>query len=326
MLQDTFHSAERLDDVCAVIVQVPQLAVVPLMRPPERVQAQQAVLLEVRSHAPALVVREGVPVLLEQGVDAGDAAVPRIFEIFERQPPVLRLSLLPFQRVLGPYPLRVVELSLPGLDVPVEVRDELFLFVRHAGAEVRYAGIRLNAVLEIRLGNQDVPHGEHAESSDFFRGVENHWGETAGHLGVEPDLDAGLDLVLALDQQVEQLLRVHRRLSVVRHQPDERRVPLVHNLGERRRARRHQHLSNPVLKLLQSLVVHPEKRLRGSLLRLLVLQVPNPILLREVFRRHPRLGHDPNLEAAHVEQQVGVIARVHGDESVVPLERGDGPG
>ena len=105
MLQDTFHSAERLDDVCAVIVQVPQLAVVPLMRPPERVQAQKAVLLEVRSHAPALVVREGVPVLLEQGVDAGDAAVPRIFEIFERQPPVLRLSLLPFQRVLGPYPL-----------------------------------------------------------------------------------------------------------------------------------------------------------------------------------------------------------------------------
>ncbi len=31
-----------------------------------------------------------------------------------------------------------------------------------------------------------------------------------------------LDLVLALDQQVQQLLRVHRRLPEVRHQPDQR--------------------------------------------------------------------------------------------------------
>lgn len=37
-------------------------------------------------------------------------------------------------------------------------------------------------------------------------GVEHHGGETRGHLRVEPDLDSRLDLVLALDQQVQHLL------------------------------------------------------------------------------------------------------------------------
>jgi len=37
-------------------------------------------------------------------------------------------------------------------------------------------------------------------------------------------------------------LRVDRRLAEVGHQPDERRVPLVDDLGEGSRARAHQHL------------------------------------------------------------------------------------
>mmetsp|Transcript_10204 Transcript_10204/g.41240 ORF Transcript_10204/g.41240 Transcript_10204/m.41240 type:complete len:678 (+) Transcript_10204:3871-5904(+) len=171
-----------------------------------------------------------------------------------------------------------------------------------------------------------MAHREHAEAANLLGCVEDDWGESAGHLGVEANLDAGLNFVLALDQQVKQLLRVHCRLPVVGHQPDERRVPLVHNLGECRRARRHQHLPHPVLKLLQRLIVNPQKRLSGSLLGLLVLQVPDPILLREVLGRHPRLGHDANLETAHVEQQVRVIPRIHRHKAIVPLERGDGPG
>src|SRR5689334_22495900 len=37
VLQDALHTAQRLDHVRPVVVQVPQLAVVPLVRPPERV-------------------------------------------------------------------------------------------------------------------------------------------------------------------------------------------------------------------------------------------------------------------------------------------------
>jgi len=48
---------------------------VPLVGPPERVLAHDLVLLEEGAHAPALVVGERVAVLLEERVDARDAAV-----------------------------------------------------------------------------------------------------------------------------------------------------------------------------------------------------------------------------------------------------------
>ena len=40
-------------------------------------------LLEVCAHAPALVIGQGVAVLLEQGVDTGDATVPRVLQILQ---------------------------------------------------------------------------------------------------------------------------------------------------------------------------------------------------------------------------------------------------
>lgn len=55
--------ATHLDHVRAVVVQVPQLAVVALMRPPEGILPQDLVLLEVRPHAPPLIVGQRVPVL-----------------------------------------------------------------------------------------------------------------------------------------------------------------------------------------------------------------------------------------------------------------------
>ena len=90
MLEDALDAAERLDDVRAVVVEVPQLAVVPLVRPPEGVEARNVELRELRADAPALVVRERVAVLLEERVDARDAAVPAVLEVLERQAPVLR--------------------------------------------------------------------------------------------------------------------------------------------------------------------------------------------------------------------------------------------
>lgn len=75
-----------------------------------------------------------------------------------------------------------------------------------------------------------MAHGQHAQASQLFGGVEHHRGEPTGHFGVQANLDTGLDLVLALDQQVQQLLGVDHSLAEVGHETDQSRVPLVHNL------------------------------------------------------------------------------------------------
>ena len=75
-----------------------------------------------------------------------------------------------------------------------------------------------------------MTHRQHAQTSELLWRVEHHRWETTRHLGVETDLDSGLDLVLALDKKIEQLLRVDDRLTEVRHQANQSCVPLVHDL------------------------------------------------------------------------------------------------
>jgi len=118
VLKNALDTSQSLDDVGSVVVQVPELAVVPLMRPPERVVFDQVVGLEVLTHTPALIVGEGETVLLEECVDSRNAVVPRFFQVVQGQTPILGLGLLAFERVLGPNPLRVYELALPRLNVP----------------------------------------------------------------------------------------------------------------------------------------------------------------------------------------------------------------
>ena len=103
------NSSQSLDHVRAIVVQVPELAVVTLMRPPERVLLQHLVRLELGPHPPPLVIGQGVSILLEQGVDPRDTSVPRIFEVFEGQATILCRGFLTFERVLGPHALRVDE-------------------------------------------------------------------------------------------------------------------------------------------------------------------------------------------------------------------------
>lgn len=50
--------------------------------------------------------------------------------------PVLGDGLLPLEGVLGPNPLRVDELALPWLNVPIQVRNQLVLFVAHSRPEM----------------------------------------------------------------------------------------------------------------------------------------------------------------------------------------------
>ena len=275
-------------------------------------------MFELGAHAPSLVVSERVAILLEEGVDARDSAIPRILEVLERQTAVLRRRLLTLERVLGPDALRVDELGLPRLDVAVQVGNELVLVVRHTRAEVGDADVRLFGPAEIRLRDEHVTHGEHAQTAQLLGGVEDDGWETRGHFRVEADLDARLDLVLTLDEEVEQLLRVDDRLAEVRHQTDQRRVPLVDDLGERRRAGRHEDLADAVVELGHRLVVDAQEALRRPLLGDLVLQVPDAVAVRKLFVRHAALGQDAALEAGHVEQQVGVVLGVDGHERALP--------
>ncbi len=94
-----------------------------LMSPPEGVLLEHLELLELGANAPALVVGGRVSVLLEESVDARDAAVPTVLEVFERQSSVLRVRLLSLQRVLGPDALRVQELALPGDYVSARIKE-----------------------------------------------------------------------------------------------------------------------------------------------------------------------------------------------------------
>lgn len=102
----------------------------------------------------------------------------------------------------------------------------------HSCAEVSDARVCLLAVAEIALRNEDVSHREHAEAAKFFRSVEDHRWESAGHLRVEAHLDASLDFVLAFDQQVQHLLSVDCCFAEVGHQADQSGVPFVRNLSE----------------------------------------------------------------------------------------------
>ena len=81
MLEDALHSAESLDHVCPVVVEVPQLSIVLLMGPPERILLQDLVLFEILSHAPPLVVRQCQSIFLEECVYPWHASVPGIFQI-----------------------------------------------------------------------------------------------------------------------------------------------------------------------------------------------------------------------------------------------------
>ena len=58
-------------------------------------------------------------VLLEEGVDAGDAAVPGVLQVFQCQAAVLRIGLLTLESVLCPHTLTVNKLTLPRLDIAV---------------------------------------------------------------------------------------------------------------------------------------------------------------------------------------------------------------
>lgn len=90
---------------------------------------------------------------------------------------------------------------------------------------------------QVRLWDENVAHGEHAQPSQLLRGVKDHRWKAARHLGIQPNFDSSLDFVLALHQQIKQLLSIHNSFPEICHQANESCVPLVDNLGRKTRAR-----------------------------------------------------------------------------------------
>ena len=80
--------------------------------------------------------------------------------------------------------------------------------------------------------------------------IKHHWRETRRHLRIESNLNTGLNLIFRLDQRIKKLICVDDRFAIIRHQADKGRVPLVHDLGEGRRAGAHENLTNAVVELL----------------------------------------------------------------------------
>ena len=76
------------------------------------------------------------------------------------------------------------------------------------------------------------------------------------------------NLRLALNQKVEQLLRVDHGLAEVGHETNEGRVPLVNDFGESCLTRGHQDHSAPVVKFGDCVIVNPEilNRVKKTLL------------------------------------------------------------
>lgn len=78
VLEYSLDTAQSLDHVSPIIVQVPQLTIVLLVGPPKWVLFQDLVLFEVLSHPPAFVVGECEAVLLEERVDPWYTSVPGV--------------------------------------------------------------------------------------------------------------------------------------------------------------------------------------------------------------------------------------------------------
>jgi hypothetical protein len=88
-----------------------------------------------------------------------------------------------------------------------------------------------------------------------------------------------LNFVFALNKQVEQLIRVQNGFTIVCHQTNQGRVPLVRNLGKSRGTACHQNLTHSVFKLFNSIFVNLNERLSSDFLRAFILQLPDTVFL-----------------------------------------------
>jgi hypothetical protein len=71
-------------------------------------------------------------------------------------------------------------------------------------------------------------------------------------------------------------LRIGDRLSEIGYQADERRIPLIHNLGKRSRAACHKYLAHTIVKAQDGVLVDAQETLCGALLGDFIVQLHVP--------------------------------------------------
>ena len=111
-----------------------------------------------------------------------------------------------------------------------------------------------------------MAHAEHTETTKLLGTEEEDRREPAWHLGVESHLDPSLYLILHLNQQIKQTLRVDDRLSKVGHQANQRRIPFIGYFSESGAATGHQDLSTSVFKFLNCVFLNFYESLGSNLL------------------------------------------------------------
>jgi len=97
-----------------------------------------------------------------------------------------------------------------------------------------------------------VAHRQHPKTAQFLRRVEDSWRETRWHLTVQADLYTRLNLVLGFDKGAQKFICMDDSFAIVCHQPNRCNIPLIDNLGERRRTRTHEDLADTVVELLDT--------------------------------------------------------------------------
>jgi hypothetical protein len=79
MFKYTLDTAQCLNHISTVIIEVPEFTVMLLMSPPEWILFKYLILFEILSDSPPLVICECESVLLEESINPGDTSVPRVF-------------------------------------------------------------------------------------------------------------------------------------------------------------------------------------------------------------------------------------------------------
>ena len=108
------------------------------------------VLFEVSSNPPSHIVSQSVSILLEQSVNSRNTTIPRVFQIFQRQTSVLGVGFLTFQSVFCPHTLGIDELTLPGLNITIQVRNDLVIIVAHTlndSREIKHGTINNKSIM-----------------------------------------------------------------------------------------------------------------------------------------------------------------------------------
>jgi hypothetical protein len=109
MFEYTLNTAQCLNHISTIIIEVPEFTIMLLMSPPEWILLKHLILFEILSDPPALVICECESVLLEESINSGDTSVPRVFQVIQGKSAVLSCCFLSLECILCPYTLRIQE-------------------------------------------------------------------------------------------------------------------------------------------------------------------------------------------------------------------------